>query len=115
MLKRVCGSIIDQEIQYGGSGVCNNRAVQVGGWAGKCSLETHPQRLGHPVQILKVQKGTVWGKLLGILPGDVLELCFSVNLDRESGHAGGMGQLLIQLQKSKGIQVAYDSDTLSYH
>lgn len=90
-------------------------AVQVGGWAGRCSLETHPQRLGHPVQILKVRKGTVWGKLLGVLPGDVLELCFSVDLDRESGHAGGMGQLLIQLQRSKGIQVAYDSDTLSYH
>lgn len=65
--------------------------------------------------ILKVRKGTVWGKLLGVLPGDVLELCFSVDLDRESGHAGGMGQLLIQLQRSKGIQVAYDSDTLSYH
>lgn len=64
--------------------------------------------------ILKVRKGTVWGKLLGVLPGDVLELCFSVDLDRESGHAGGMGQL-IQPQRSKGIQVAYDSDTLSYH
>lgn len=111
MLKRVCGSIIDQEIQYGGSGVCNNRAVQVGGWAGRCSLETHPQRLGHP-QGPERDSG---GKLLGILPGDVLELCFSVDLDRESGHAGGMGQPLIQLQRSKGIQVAYDSDTLSYH
>lgn len=65
------------------------------------------------MQILKVWKGTVWGKLLGVFPGDVLELCFSVDLDRESGHAGGVGQLLIQ--RSKGIQVAYDSDTVSYH
>lgn len=87
MLTRVCGPIIDQEIQYGGSGVCNNRAAQVGGWAGRCGLETHPRRLGHPVQILKVQKWTVWGKLLGVFPGDVLELCVSVDLGRESGHA----------------------------
>lgn len=63
MLKRVCGSVIDQEIQYGGSGVCNNRAVQVGGWAGRCSLETHPQRLGHPQSPERDRVGQTTGRL----------------------------------------------------
>lgn len=84
----------------------------MGGWAGRGSLEAHPPRFSHPAQTLKVRKGTVWGKLLGVFSGPLGLLVYGAGV---SGHAGGMGQLPIQLKRLKGTQVAYDSDSLSYH
>lgn len=70
MLKGFCVSIIDQKIQYEGpySAVCYNRTAQVGGCGqADVALKRVPQGSAiQPLQILKVQKGTVWDKVLGI-------------------------------------------------